>query len=525
MSKNTEGEKDLLSLFGSDSLFFDGDIGTIGTYDVIKTSSPSLDYAIGVGGIPRGRIIQFAGKESSGKTLLSFLCMKQWLDQHPENTAMFIDAEFTYDAKWARSLGLDTSRIIVAKTNEAKKIFEGLLGKISVNKTTGKASKTTKGVLDLVKEGVDPKFKRLGVIVIDSVAAMNTPTESVSDVGKQNMALMPRFLSVELKKLTPAVADANVALIFINQVRTDPGVMYGNPECVDPYTTKIKIRSFQKEVEQEVFVIELFERALKDFDLEKPGVFDISDQNFEIESFDFEKNEKCFSRIKHILIKDPVDEHYQIGTLKGSAGHLLYDFEEKKFLKASEYKDSKLVKERMFVVDFEIEKTHNYFANGFLNHNTTSGGRALKHACSLMLNMAPMFGADNKLEDEDGNAIGHKVKVKIQKNKVGAPFREAIYTIKYDSGMVNQQEELLDLAVVCGVITRPNNRTYILGEEKYTSRELMLDALKKESKFEEVESICRAKYLSGEVVSSTSSDDEDESEEEDESDLFDAMEE
>lgn len=520
--KNTEGEKDLLSLFGNDSLFLDGNIATIGACEVIPTSSPSLDYAIGIGGLPRGRIIQFAGKESSGKTLLSFLCMKQWLDQHPENTAMFIDAEFTYDAKWAKSLGLDTSRIIVAKTNEAKKIFEGLLGKISVNKTTGKASKSVKGVLDLVKEGVDPRFKRLGVIVVDSVAAMNTPTESVSDVGKQNMALMPRFLSVELKKLTPAVADANVALIFINQVRTDPGVMYGNPECVDPYTTKIKIKHSKENLEEDIFVIQLLEMALKNFDLESPAVFDVSDQNFEIESFDFQKNEKCFSKIKHIVIKEPVNEHYQVGSLKGSSGHLIYDFDQKKFLKASEYKDSIQIKEKMFVVDFEIEETHNYFANGLLNHNTTSGGRALKHACSLMLNMAPMFGADNKLEDEDGNAIGHKVKVKIQKNKVGAPFREAIYTIKYDSGMVNREEELLDLAVICGIITRPNNRTYILGENKFTSRELMLEHLKSPSQFKEVETLCRTKYLSGEVSSPICSEMEDEEEEEE--NLFDSME-
>lgn len=240
--KVSESEKDIMSLFGEDAVFMDGDLSTIGSYDVIRTGSCSLDYALGIGGLPRGRIIQFAGKESSGKTLLSLLCMKSWLDENPSNTAMYIDAEFTYDPKWVKSLGLDTSRIIVAKTNEAKKIFEGLIGKTTVNKTTGKASKSVKGVLDLVKEGVDPKFKNLGIIVVDSVAAMNTPMETDAVVGKQNMAPMPRFLSTELKKITPAVAEANVALIFINQIRTDPGVLYGNPECVDPFTTKVRVR-------------------------------------------------------------------------------------------------------------------------------------------------------------------------------------------------------------------------------------------------------------------------------------------
>jgi len=367
--KPSEGEKDLLSLFGEDTLYLDGDIGTVGTYDIIKTGSPSLDYALGIGGMPRGRIIQLAGKESSGKTLLSLLCMKSWLDENPDNTVMFIDAEYTYDANWARSLGVDTSRVVVAKTNDAKKIFEGLLGKMTVNKTTGKASKSVKGVLDLVKEGVDPRFKNLGLIVLDSVAAMNTPMEVDAAIGKQNMAPMPRFLSTELKKLTPAIADANVSMIFINQVRVNPGVMYGNPE-------------------------------------------------------------------------------------------------------------------------------------------DSPGGRALKHACSVMVNMAPISGAENKIEDENENVIGHKVRAKIQKNKVGAPFREAIYTIKYTEGLINREEELLDLAVICKVINRPNNRTYELGDDKFSSRQAMIDYLKDEACFGGVEDLCRHKYLSGEVAGPSFSEDE-----------------
>lgn len=381
--KQTEGEKDVLSLFGEDTLYLDGDIETVGTYDVIKTGSPSLDYALGIGGMPRGRIIQLAGKESSGKTLLSLLCMKSWLDENPDNTVMFIDAEYTYDASWARQLGVDTKRVIVAKTNDAKKIFEGLLGKVTVNKTTGKSSKSVKGVLDLVKEGEDPKFKNLGLIVLDSVAAMNTPMEVDAAIGKQNMAPMPRFLSTELKKLTPAVADANVAMIFINQVRVNPGVMYGNPE-------------------------------------------------------------------------------------------------------------------------------------------DSPGGKALKHACSVMVNMAPINSADSRIEDDNEVVIGHKVRAKIQKNKVGAPFREAVYTIKYTEGLVNREEELLDLAVICGVITRPNNRTYEFGVEKFNGRQAAIDYLKDSSVFGQVEDLCRVKYMSGEVAGSFSG--EDDSSDSDEDSLFSVME-
>ena len=381
--KPSEGEKDLLSLFGEDALYLDGDIGTVGACDIIRTGSPSLDYALGIGGMPRGRIIQLAGKESSGKTLLSLLCMKSWLNENPDNTVMFIDAEYTYDASWARQLGIDTARVIVAKTNDAKKIFEGLLGKSTINKTTGKATKSAKGVLDLVREGTDPRFKNLGLIVLDSVAAMNTPMEVDAVIGKQNIAPMPRFLSTELKKLTPAVAEANVSMIFINQVRVNPGVMYGNPE-------------------------------------------------------------------------------------------------------------------------------------------DSPGGRALKHACSVMINMAPISGADSKIEDENENVIGHKVRAKVQKNKVGAPFRDATYTIKYTQGLINCEEELLDLAVLCGIINRPNNRSYELGSDKFSSRQAMLDYLKDEACYGGVEDLCRVKYLSGDVVSKVSSDDGDETDG-DES-IFDVME-
>lgn len=234
----SEADKEILGLFGEDSVYLDGDIDTLGKYDSISTGSPLLDFAIGIGGLPRGRITQLAGKESSGKTMLALSTIAEWQRQNPDNYAMFIDAEYTYDPGWATQLGVDISRVVVAKTNEAKKIFEGLIGKMSAD---GK-KKSVKGVLDHIVAGTDHKFKNMGIIVVDSVAAMQTPMETEAQIGKQNMAPMPRFLSTELKKLTPLVAEANVAMVFINQVRTNPGVMYGDPECVDPYSTKVKIR-------------------------------------------------------------------------------------------------------------------------------------------------------------------------------------------------------------------------------------------------------------------------------------------
>ena len=331
----TEAEKEIASFFGEDTIFFDGNIST--KYDAISTGSPMLDEAIGIGGMPMGRITQLAGQESSGKTMLALSCIKNYLDQNPENTALFIDAEYTYDPEWARSQGVDISRVMVIKTNDAKAIFEGLIGTMKVNSKTKKASKNMKGILDHVIEGRDPRFKNLGIIVLDSIAVLNTPLEVSADIGKANMAPIPRFLSTELKKLTPVVAQANVAFIGINQVRVNLGQMFGDP-------------------------------------------------------------------------------------------------------------------------------------------TTSPGGKALKHACSLMLNMAPVFSADSVIKDEEGSRVGHTVRAKIQKNKVGAPFRQAEYKVEYKKGIVNTEEEVFDLSVKYGLIERPSSQSYLVGGEKIRGRDKALAA-------------------------------------------------
>ena len=118
----SEAQKEMAKHFGVDSFFMSGDNVILDKVLHVRTGSPSLDAALGIGGIPRGRIVQFAGKESSGKTMLALSCIKSYLDENPANTAMFIDAEFTYDPEWAEFLGVDTKRVMVIKTNEAKKI-------------------------------------------------------------------------------------------------------------------------------------------------------------------------------------------------------------------------------------------------------------------------------------------------------------------------------------------------------------------------------------------------------------------
>lgn len=371
----SDAEKEITKFFGEDSIFFDGNIST--KYEAISTGSPSLDEAIGIGGIPRGRIIQFAGKESSGKTMLSLSCIREYLDANPDNTALFIDAEYTYDPAWAEKQGVDTSRVMVIKTNDAKMIFEGLIGKTKTNKVTKKTSKSMKGILDHVIEGTDPRFKNLGIIVLDSVAVLNTPLEISADIGKANMAPIPRFLSTELKKLTPVIAHANVAFIGINQVRVDLGKMYG----------------------------------------------------------------------------DPV---------------------------------------------------------------TSPGGKALKHACSLMINMAPNFSADFAIDNSDGQRIGHTVRAKIEKNKVGTPFTKAEYKVEYEKGIVQKEKEVFDLAVKYGFITRPNTQSYVIDGEKIRGADASLEYLSKEKPelIEEYAALIREAYINGDGTGELTSGDTEDIEEE-----------
>lgn len=210
---------------GDEGLFVGSDTGTTFT-EAISTGSYALDDALGTWGVPKGHIVQFAGFQSSGKTLLSFTTIAEWQKKDPRNWAMFIDAEFTYDADWARSLGVDTDRLYVYKENKGAKIFDRLVGIPVKPDKNGNIKKAKQGILDLE---VENGGTGLGVIVLDSVAAMQVPMEESSKAGKANIALVARFLPPELRKLTPLLTQTGVTFIAINQLRYKPDVMYGDP--------------------------------------------------------------------------------------------------------------------------------------------------------------------------------------------------------------------------------------------------------------------------------------------------------
>ena len=246
---------------------------------------------------------------------------------------------------------------------------------MKVNSVTKKASKNMKGILDYVIEGTDPKFKNLGLVVLDSIAVLNTPLEVAAAIGKANMAPIPRFLSTELKKLTPILAKSNVAFIGINQVRVNLGQMFGDP-------------------------------------------------------------------------------------------------------------------------------------------TSSPGGKALKHACSLMINMAPILSSDSQITDENGNRIGHRVRAKIGKNKVGTPFKTAEYSIEYLKGITSAEQEVFDLGLKYGVIERPSSQFYIVSGEKIRGRDAAISSfsLNKNLVSDTLEEVMRL-YLGGSKSTADNSDKDNDNEE------------
>jgi recombination protein RecA len=305
-----------------EKLYGDDGLGNISAVEVLSTGSYALDDAIGPWGIPRGRIIQYAGKESSGKTFMSLMAIKNWQQQAPHNWAYFIDAECGFDPTWAKTLGVDLKRLKILRSNNGAEIFEKLCG--VPHKEPGKP-KSKLGLLDLVKENGGSDKSGLGLIVLDSVAAISPPLEMASHSGKSNMALLARFLPPELRKIVTLLSETGVSLIAINQVRTDPGKMYGDP-------------------------------------------------------------------------------------------------------------------------------------------TSTPGGAAWKHYCSVMVHFLMSESKDSKIFNERGEQVGHMLRARIDKNRVGPPKRECQLAVKYVEGVGDKHVELATLATKYGVVKRPNNRTYIYND-------------------------------------------------------------
>src|SRR5215475_14441297 len=188
--------------FGKGSIMRLGQRNAIAPIEAISTGAISIDYALGIGGLPRGRVIEIFGPESSGKTTLALQVIAE--AQRGGGMAAFVDAEHALDAQYAQKLGVDLENLLVSQPDhgeQALEIVEVLIRSNSVD-----------------------------VVVVDSVAALVPKAEIEGEMGEAQMGLQARLMSQALRKLTGVVSKSKTTLIFINQLREKIGVMFGNPE-------------------------------------------------------------------------------------------------------------------------------------------------------------------------------------------------------------------------------------------------------------------------------------------------------
>ena len=188
--------------FGKGSIMRLGDNQFSQMENVISTGCLSLDVALGVGGVPKGRIIEIYGPESSGKTTLALHIVAE--AQQSGNYAAFIDAEHAIDPEYSKKLGVDTEELLISQPDNGEQALE-------ICETLVRSS-------------------ALDVIVVDSVAALVPRAELEGDMGDSHMGLQARLMSQALRKLTGTVSRSNTTVVFVNQIREKIGVMFGYPE-------------------------------------------------------------------------------------------------------------------------------------------------------------------------------------------------------------------------------------------------------------------------------------------------------
>ena len=188
--------------FGKGSVMRMGDANAVRNIEVVSTGSLSLDLALGVGGVPKGRVVEIYGPESSGKTTMTLHIVAE--AQKEGGTCAFVDAEHALDPTYAEKLGVDMDELLVSQPDTGEQALE---------------------ITDmLVRSGA------VDVVVIDSVAALTPKAEIEGEMGDSHVGLQARLMSQALRKLTANIKRSNTVVIFINQIRMKIGVMFGSPE-------------------------------------------------------------------------------------------------------------------------------------------------------------------------------------------------------------------------------------------------------------------------------------------------------
>ncbi len=437
--------------FGKESVMSLGDTPNqdIESY---STGSIGIDHATGVGGFPKGRITILKGPFSSSKTTLTMHGIADC--QRKGGIAAFLDFENAFDKTYAEKLGIDTDNLIFSQPDSAEHGMQL--------------------ALELAQTG------HVDMIVVDSVAAMVPQAEINGEVGDAHMAVVARLMGQALRKMTPHIKTNNVAMIFINQIRANPGVTFGSKECVDPLTM-VTIYDEKSLGAEPMTMKDLFQKAGMNYVDMIPGEWvDIDKESLFISSSNRVTGETEDALIRGIIRKED-SEIYEVRNLQGeellqsSADHRVYDPTKGYYVRVGE-SDSihvlsasgEVIPAFCFgtgvvgaVLDMEVEGNYNYFSNGILSHNTSPGGRALDFFASLILDVRI---PGREVDKSTGEVIANKGKCTVKKNKMAPPFKVAEYLVKFNVG-ISKMDEMIDYGIKMGIV-KQSGSWFSMKDEK-----------------------------------------------------------
>jgi len=435
---------DLTRRFGDGTVLRLGDAAHMAV-EVIPTGSLTVDIATGVGGVPRGRIVEIYGPESSGKTTLCLHIICQ--AQKRGGLCAFVDMEHALDPAYAERIGVNVDTLYISQPDTGEQALE-----------------------------ITEAFVRSGavdVVVVDSVAALVPRAEIEGEMGDAFVGLQARLMSQALRKLSGAIKQSNVTVLFTNQLREKVGVMFGcfaadTPVMLADGTTEqignIVAQKMDVEVVSYNVLTGEFEprRVVNWFDNGETDTF----LQFTVASHDGVHEFKCTPN--HMILTDSgyeAAEDLKVGDLLMTAVPLpelaMAGGAEPYTAPSANFEPVGMpILDIQRVVptvdnhryDIEVEGNHCYVVDGVVVHNspeTTSGGRALKFYASVRLDIRRIQSIK-----QGGDTIGNRTKVRVTKNKVAAPFREAEFDIMFFEGGISKAGEIVDLGVELGIIDK-----------------------------------------------------------------------